>query len=200
MATRFLDKEFGASTTTAIADDATGRLKVRNLPDAAGIAFDSVDGFIKYNDGGTIRTLVNTDEVQTLTNKTISDISGYRQERVVAYDITGAALHAANLTAFTAPAACIITRAILNITTASTGASTIDIGITATTATTSSDTLLDGVSGTPAAAFDSADAGLDTGANDMAQPLASGKWVTVDEASGDATGMVATLFIYYILA
>ena len=71
MATRFLDKEFGANSSTAIADDATGRLKVQNLPDAAGIAYDKVDGFIKYNDAGTIRTLVNTNEAQTLTNKTI---------------------------------------------------------------------------------------------------------------------------------
>lgn len=188
MATRFLDKETGANDTTAITDDATGRLKVRNLPDAAGIAYDKVDGFIKYNDAGTIRQLEVTGKPPT----------GYRQELVAAFPITGAALQAANLTAFTAPADGIITRAVLNITTASTGASTIDVGVTATTATTSSDTLLDGVSGTPAAVFDSADAGLDTGANDMAQAIASGKWVTVDSASGDTTGLVATLFVYFV--
>ena len=72
MATRFIDKEFGVDSSTAIADDATGRLKVRNLPDAAGFVFDKVDGFLKYNDNGTIRVTVNTDEAQTLTNKTVN--------------------------------------------------------------------------------------------------------------------------------
>ena len=72
MASRFIDKEYGANSTTAIADDATGRLKVRNLPDAAGFVMDKVDGFIKYNDAGTIRELVNKDEAQTLTNKTLT--------------------------------------------------------------------------------------------------------------------------------
>lgn len=72
MATRFIDKEFGANSSTAIADDATGRLKVRDLPDAAGFVKDKVDGFFKYNDDGTIRTLVNTDEAQTFTNKTLT--------------------------------------------------------------------------------------------------------------------------------
>lgn len=57
MATRFLDKEYGATLTTAIADDATGRAKVRNLPDAAGIAYDLVSNNIKYNANGTIQVL-----------------------------------------------------------------------------------------------------------------------------------------------
>lgn len=72
MATRFIDKEHGVNTSTAIADDATGRRKVPNFPDAAGIVKDSVDGFLKYNDNDVIRTLVNTDEAQTLTNKTLT--------------------------------------------------------------------------------------------------------------------------------
>ncbi len=54
MATRFIDKEFGVNSTTAIANDATGRLKVRNLPDAAGIAYDKVDNTLKLNANGTI--------------------------------------------------------------------------------------------------------------------------------------------------
>jgi hypothetical protein len=194
MATRYIDKITTADTN-----------KLRDLPDAHGIATDTADGFIKYNDSGTVRTIVNTDEAQTLSNKTLvapsfTDSSTVAVERVARFAISGDALHAANLTAFTAPAACVITRAILNITTQSTGASTIDIGLTATTATTTSDTLLDGVSGAAVAVFDSADAGLDSGANDMAQALASGKWVTIDEASGDTSGLVGVLFIYYILA
>lgn len=61
MATRFIDKVTTVSTANT-----------RNLPDAAGIAYETTDGVVKYNDGGTIRTVVNTDEAQTLTNKTIS--------------------------------------------------------------------------------------------------------------------------------
>src|SRR3990167_1454046 len=67
MATRFLDKASGVNTSTAIADDTTGTRKVQNLPDAAGIVMDSVDGFIKYNDGSNIRTIVNAEEPQTIS-------------------------------------------------------------------------------------------------------------------------------------
>ena len=83
MSTRFIDKEFGADSSTAIADDATGRARVRDLPDAAGLAYDKVDGFIKYNDAGTIRSLVNTNEAQTLTNKVIDAPTGTVASEVV---------------------------------------------------------------------------------------------------------------------
>ncbi|HJP60590.1 MAG TPA: hypothetical protein VJ865_11335, partial [Gemmatimonadaceae bacterium] len=105
--------------------------------------------------------------------------------------VLGDALHAGNLNWQNPESAgIIILRVILNIVTPSTGASTIDVGVTATSATTSSDTLLDGVSGTPAAIFDSMNAALDSGANAKAQTVAVGKWITLDEASGDTSGMV----------
>lgn len=141
----------------------------------------------------------------TITGGSISattDVSAVFEDRVVkteTFTVGGAALHAANLTAWTAPAAAIILRVIFNITTASTGASTIDIGYTATTATTTSDTLLDGVSGATIAIFDSMNAALDSGANALAQLAASGKWITMDEASGDTTGLVGVLYIQYFL-
>jgi hypothetical protein len=111
--------------------------------------------------------------------------------------VGGAALHAANL-AWTNPEAGSINiiRAVLVISTASTGASTIDIGTTATSATTSSDKLIDGVSGATAGSFDNI---TNAGTNGKStQRLAAGKWVTLDEASGDVTGMVATLYVQYI--
>ena len=115
--------------------------------------------------------------------------------------LSGTALHAANLTLWTAPAKAYILRVLLEITTVSTGASTIDIGYTATTATTSSDTLLDGIDGNAATGlFDSMNAALDSGANAKAQLAASGKWITADEASGDTTGLVGQVVIQYILA
>ena len=67
MATRFIDKEYGTNSSTAIADDTTGTRKVQNLPDAAGLVYDSVDGFIKYNDAGNIRSVVNAEEAQTIS-------------------------------------------------------------------------------------------------------------------------------------
>jgi hypothetical protein len=115
--------------------------------------------------------------------------------------ISGAALHAANLTLWTAPADAIILGLWLDVTTVATGAATVDIGYTATTATTSSDTLLDGVDVNAAVAlFDSRNHALDSGANAKAQKAASGKWITADEASGDTTGLVANAYIFYVLA
>jgi hypothetical protein len=114
--------------------------------------------------------------------------------------ISGAALQAANLTLWTAPAAAVILRVLLNVTTVATAACTVDIGYTATSATTSSDTLLDGVDVNAATAlFDSMNAALDAGANAKAQLAASAKWITADSASGDATGLVANAYIFYVL-
>lgn len=153
-------------------------------------------------------TLVGT---ETLNNKTLTapvingavtgTSFGSRTVKYGALSLTGAALHAA-VQSWANPegAAIIVLRATLNITTQSSGASTMDVGVTAVSATTSSDTLLDGVSGAAAALCDSMDATLDSGANAKAQGLASGKWVTVAEASGDVTGLVATLLIEYVLA
>lgn len=115
--------------------------------------------------------------------------------------ISGAALQAANLTLWTAPADCIVLAVLLDVTTVSTGACTVDIGYTATTSTTSSDTFLDGVDVNAATAlFDSRNHALDSGANAKAQKAASGKWITADSASGDATGLVANAYIFYVLA
>lgn len=122
-----------------------------------------------------------------------------RQIVTTAFAITGAALHAANLTAVTFPAAAIILRAVLDVTTKSTGAATVDIGYATVSATTASDTLLDGIDvGTAAALFDSMNAALDTGTNAFAQKAVSGKFVTVHE-NADTTGMVAILYVEYIL-
>ena len=60
MATRYLDKQ--ASVTTG---------NCQNLSDAAGICYDSTNSVVKYNSGGTLRTVVNTDEAQSLSNKTL---------------------------------------------------------------------------------------------------------------------------------
>jgi hypothetical protein len=125
------------------------------------------------------------------------------QTKVVA--LTGAAIHAGTggVIAWQNPegATIIILRVLLHLTTVATAACTLDIGVTAVGATTSSDTLLDGIDVNSAVGlFDSMNAALDGGANALAQSLASGKWITIDEKTGDATGLVANLIIQYILA
>jgi len=139
---------------------------------------------------------------QTLTNPTINGTAfatGQAPILVEAVALSGTAIHSGTVTAKAFSAAALILRVIADITTVSTGASTLDVGYTATTATTSSDTLLDGVSAASLAVFDSMNAALDTGTNAKAQKAASGKWITVTEASGDATGLVGTLYIEYVL-
>lgn len=147
---------------------------------------------------GTYTTPTLADPVITTTAGTGSFV-----DRVIATDvvaISGAALHAANLTLWTAPANAIVLRVLLNVTTVATGACTVDIGYTASTATTSSDTFLDGIDVNGATGlFDSMDATLDTGTNAHAQLAASGKWITADEKTGDATGLVAVAYIQYVL-
>ena len=116
--------------------------------------------------------------------------------------LVGATIHA-GVIAWQNPegAAIIVLRALLDVTTVATGACTLDVGLAATGATTASDTLLDGIDANGAVAlFDSLDPSLDTGSNAHAQKLAAGKWVTVKEASGNATGLVGNLYIQYVLA
>lgn len=44
-----------------------------NAPNAAGIIADTVDGFVKYDDAGSVRTVVNVEETQTISgNKTFT--------------------------------------------------------------------------------------------------------------------------------
>jgi hypothetical protein len=127
-----------------------------------------------------------------------------RGVKVAKMALSGATIHAGTggVIAWANPeaSAILITRVILDITTVSTGASTIDVGVTETSATTTSDTLLDGIDGNAATGvFDSMNAALDSGANAKAQKLAAAKWVTIDEKTGDTTGLVGNLYIEYVL-
>ena len=86
-------------------------------------------------------------------------------------------------------------------TAAATGANTADIGTTAVSAATTSDNLIDGLDTNAAAAVNSNLLAAVAGTNGRpAQSLASGKWVTYDSKSGDATGLVGTIYIAYHLA
>lgn len=126
-----------------------------------------------------------------------------RAPKVAVTSLTGAAIHAGTggVVAWQNPEAVsiLVQRVILNLTTVATGACTLDVGCTAVSATTTSDTLLDGIDANGAiGVFDSMNAALDSGANANAQLLAAGKWITIDEKTGDATGLVAKLYVQYI--
>lgn len=87
----------------------------------------------------------------------------------------------------------IITRAVLYVTTKSTGASTMDMGVGATAAT-ASDLLIDGVNtGAAAGVFDNI---TNKGTNGLSTNLwPSSSFVTVKEDTGDVSGLVARLYL-----
>ena len=95
-------------------------------------------------------------------------------------------------------ASIIVTGLILDVTTASTGACTLDCGTTATSATTKIDNLIDGLDVNSAAGvFDNI---TDKGTNGVSrQKLASAKWVTGSVASGASAGIVGFAYIRYIV-
>jgi hypothetical protein len=86
----------------------------------------------------------------------------------------------------------LITGAFLRITTQSTGASTLDIGVAAN-ASTSNDGLIDGLSAAAAGLFTNAE---DAGTNgEVSQVWGSSQFLNVAEASGDVDGLVAVLYV-----
>ncbi len=93
--------------------------------------------------------------------------------------------------------AIIVDRVDLDITTQSTGASTIDVGMTATSAVTLADNLIDGLSMAAAGVFSNAGSAGTNGKQQ--QKVAVGKWVTGSVASGASAGLVGYAYIRYRL-
>lgn len=86
---------------------------------------------------------------------------------------------------------------VLDVTTKSTSACTVDAGIS-TGATTLNDTLIDGLDvGTAAGVFDN---GANAGTNGGAAKLPAGSYVTISMASGAAAGLVGYAYLHYIRA
>jgi len=94
--------------------------------------------------------------------------------------------------------AVLVTRVVIDLATASTGAGTLDVGMTATSAGTSADNLIDGLNVQAAAGvFDNVE---NQGTNGTgAQKVASGKWVTGSKATGNMAGIVGSAYIHYHL-
>ena len=95
-------------------------------------------------------------------------------------------------------ASIIVTGLFLDVTTASTGACTLDCGTTAVSATTKIDNLIDGLDVNSATGvFDNI---TDKGTSGVSrQKLATGKWVTGSVASGASAGIVGFAYIRYIV-
>lgn len=123
-----------------------------------------------------------------------------RDVKTVGIALSGAAIHGVVL-AWQNPeqATILIQRAIVMSTTIATAAGTLKVGTTPTSATTASANLIDTLDLN--AAVGTFDNITDKGTlGKSRQSLASGKWVTFSEASGDLTGLVGILYIEYILA
>lgn len=86
----------------------------------------------------------------------------------------------------------LITGAYLRITTQSSGASTMDIGVGAN-ATTSNDGLIDGLSGAAAGLFTNFEDASTNG--EVSQVWSTTGYLNVAEASGDVDGLVADLYV-----
>lgn len=148
--------------------------------------------------GGVALTSAVLTVLNTLATA-IGTVTFDRAPKVAVKAISGTLLHAGVLNWQNPEAGSIaITKIVFDVTTKSTGASTTDIGTTATNATTQSDNLIDGVdSGTAAICADNVN---NAGTNGKSiQKLATGKWVTIKEASGDATGLVGNLYVEYVV-
>lgn len=178
----------------------SGTANLANKSKTADISLDTADSTnLKFNKAGTVVTVLDNSNAVGVLNGTGVTTGGARKTAIQALD--GTALHAA-VVGWQNPeaVAILVLRVIADITTVATAAATLDIGVTATSATTSSDTLLDGIDVNAAiAVFDSMDPALDSGANAHAQKVAAGKWVTIDEKTGDTTGLVGRLYIDYLL-
>jgi hypothetical protein len=95
---------------------------------------------------------------------------------------------------FSPGVAVLVTRVVLDITTASSGACTIDVGVAAN-ATTLNDTLMDGQSLAAIAVLDNIE---NQGTNGVAtRKLSSTQFVTGSVASGASAGVVGFAYIYY---
>lgn len=175
-----MSAEKGRHVPSQFIDKKASTSEIANLPNAAGIS--AVAGLPYINADGTVRQM---------------HAGGDRVPKVAILAITGAALHAGVLN-WQNPEGVdiIIEKTVLDVRTVATGAATVDTGTTAVSATTASDTLMDGLDVN--AALIVADNITNKGTNGLpTRRLATGKWVTVKEATGDATGLVAELYISY---
>lgn len=118
--------------------------------------------------------------------------NGTYKVALAALDTAGGVLSLANPEGV----ALIVKRIILDVTTKSTGACTVDAGIAAN-GTTSADNLLDGLDvGTAAGVFDNIE---NQGTNGVgAKKWGTTEYLTISKATGAAAGLVGNAYIEYV--
>ena len=170
------------SMRTKIAQDSNATYGANSYP-AAGLDFDSSGNpLIQGPDGSTVWA------------STASKVTPWVLEiPVTAGDGAGVTESTANPYGIDV----VVLGAVLNITTQSTGACTLDIGVGAD-ATTSNDGLFDGLSAATAGIFNGAVNGGTNGRG--CKPWGSGQFLNVAEASGDITALVGVLYLTIVPA
>ena len=135
----------------------------------------------------------NTNNEPRVAGVNCNEVEGYVRVPLAAVDTAGGLFSWAN----PAPLELLVTSAILHVTTASTGACTVDMGVAAT-ATTSSDDLIDGVSVATTGQFNNVD---NKGTNGFSvRDLDAGQFVTGSVASGSAAGIAGYALIRFVRA
>lgn len=168
---------------------------------AGGLDTDASGNYVVRDKAGVIQLQVGTSGVTVPGSGLSVNASGTRNAKVAKVALSSAADTGGAVLSWANPEAgdILIIGLYVDLTTKSTGASTVDFGTTATSGTTSSDNLIDGVDlGTAAGFFCNID---DKGTNGKSrQRLAPGKWITGSRASGAVAGLVGSAYISYLLA
>lgn len=175
----------GTPGTIAISTSTPGVTGTARGALAGAVLYDTTNG-IAYENTGTQSAPVWTQQQSSATSGTTVKVA------LAALDTAGGVLSWLNPTGV----AIIVSKVILDVTTKSTGACTLDVGTTVVSATTKVDNLADGLDvGTAAGLFGLAD---QAGANGKAQAkLAAGGWVTASMDSGAAAGLVGSAYISF---
>lgn len=195
MATKFLQRwaQIAPTASTGIITQVTrGVDKGANF-----IGVDSNDSdVVKFSKNGTVATVYDDQGLSAGLSATFGSTA--RVPMTYAIAVNGTTIHA-GVVGIVNPLGVdlIITQFYLVVTTKSSAAGGLDIGFTSTSISTASDNLADGLavgSGTVPYVYALAD---QAGANGLTrQYWTAGKWVTLsDDATGNTTGLVGTLYL-----
>jgi len=156
---------------------------------------------------GTTRTVVDTDGYLyqrgtkiTASAAAINTLTGTdRGSKIIVVPMsTGTAGGGVFAWANPESSSIIILRVVLDVTTKTTAACTINVGTTATSATTTSDNLIDGLDINAATGVFSNFGNAGTNGK-FQQKLAAGKWITASQDTGAVAGLVGTAYIEYMV-
>lgn len=168
------------------------------------VSRETTSGYATYGIAGDENTGLHSSAADTISimaggsNILPPTTSGYRIPVWIPLAITGGASSSGVFASLANPfgATVQIVSAVLVISTQSSGASTLDIGVGAN-ASTSNDGLIDGLSGATAGTYNNTNNGGTNGK--AAQAWASTGYLNVAEASGNVDALVATLWVQVLV-